>query len=302
MNWETLNWPALARLRTAFLAGTAGAADYWRDDRDLESYDQTFAQRIGWKWDHVLAELAQRNWSPPDGVVVDWGCGTGIAARAFLGKFGAAAASQMMFWDRSPLAMQFAARRARAKFPGLNVWLDAPPDHTFGTLLLSHVLTELSDQQTEELLIVAGHARAVIWVEPGTPAVSRRLIALRERLQPVFQIVAPCPHQGHCGLLQAGNERHWCHHFAQPPPQVFTDGNWTRFAKIAGVDLRSLPVSYLVLDKRPVPAGPALRVIGRPRVYKAHALLLGCDDTGVRDRPLQKRDHPEEFRRWKKGR
>ena len=79
------------------------------------------------------------------------------------------------------------------------------------------------------------------------------------------------------------------------------DGNWARFAKIAGVDLRSLPSSFLVLDKRPRPQSAEVRGIGRPRVYKAHALLLGCDASGVRDYRQTKREQPDEFRRLKKG-
>ena len=79
------------------------------------------------------------------------------------------------------------------------------------------------------------------------------------------------------------------------------DGHWARFAKIAGVDLRSLPLSFLVLDKRLQSPTDAVRVIGRPRVYKAHALLLGCDASGVRDYRQMKREAPEEFRRLKKG-
>ncbi|MEI6085322.1 MAG: hypothetical protein WCS70_13625, partial [Verrucomicrobiota bacterium] len=84
MTWDEIDWDALNRLRAGFLAG---ATDYWRSERDLASYDLTFAQRIGWKWDFVLAELKRLGWQPPVGPVVDWGCGSGIAGRAFLGEF-----------------------------------------------------------------------------------------------------------------------------------------------------------------------------------------------------------------------
>jgi hypothetical protein len=60
-------------------------------------------------------------------------------------------------------------------------------------------------------------------------------------------------------------------------------------------------LSFLVLDKRPVLQADEIRVIGRPRVYKAHALLLGCDAGGVRDYRQTKRESPDEFRRLKKG-
>jgi hypothetical protein len=303
MDWEKVDWKALARLRTAFLDGSAGTQDYWRNENDLESYDQTFGQRIRWKWDYVLNELKQRGWSPPAtaGEVIDWGCGSGVATRSFLDHFGVDSSVTFLFWDRSSLAMQYAARKAREAFPDIKVWLERPPEQMSGTLLISHALTELADTQLNELLGLAAHATVVIWVEPGTYDASRKLIAVRERLRSGFQLVSPCTHQAACGMLTPENERHWCHHFAPSPPEVFMDGHWARFAKIAGVDLRSLPLSFLVLDKRPVPQPDGMRVIGRPRVYKAHALLLGCESSGVRDYRQTKREQPDQFRRLKKG-
>lgn len=301
MDGNTIDWSALERLRTAFLAGTAGADDYWQSEADLASYDATFAQRIGWKWDYVLAELTRRGWSPPKGELLDWGCGSGIAARAFLDHFGTDAVRKLHVWDRSTLAMEFAARRARTKYPGLKIASSLPDSPA--VLLLSHVLTELNPEAASSLVELAARAECLLWVEPGTYEASRALIAIREQLRGVFHVVAPCTHQTACGMLAPQNQRHWCHHFARPPAAVFTDGLWARFANLIGIDLRDLPLSFLVLDKRsvaPMPSGAA-RVIGHPRIYKAHALLLGCDADGVRERQLTKRALPEEFRRWKKG-
>jgi hypothetical protein len=301
MDWSNIDWQTLERLRTAFLAGTAGGTDYWQSESDLASYDVTFAQRIGWKWDYVLAELTRRGWTPPGGELLDWGCGSGIAGRAFLDHFGANTASALRLWDRSPLAMCFAAARARQKYPGLEIrqGLAEQP----ATLLISHVLTELAPEQVQALADFAAQATAVIWVEPGTYEASLTLIAVRERLRGKLNVVAPCTHQARCGILAPENERHWCHHFAAPPSGVFQDGNWARFAKMLGIDLRDLPLSFLVLDSRPTPALPAgaARVIGHPRIYKPHALLLGCDETGVRERRLTKRAFPAEYKRLKKG-
>jgi len=294
---HSIDWAALTRLRQAFLDGTAGAKDYWRSESDLASYDATFGQRIRWKWDFVLGELKRRNWQPPAGNVLDWGCGTGVASRAFLRHFGTAALSKLYLSDRSPLAMQFAARQLD---PSIPVWLEAKPGPA-EVILLSHVLTELSPAVLEELLLLARQAMAVIWVEPGTFAVSRQLIALRERLRGAFQLVAPCPHQAACGMLAAGKERHWCHFFAPSPPEVFTNGDWARFGKLAGIDLRSLPVSYLVLDQRPVAVTESVRALGRARVYKAHALVLECTAAGVRERRVTKRESPALFRQLRKN-
>src|SRR6478735_1500904 len=292
MNWDEIDWTALERMRTAFLAGTAGATDYWQSEADLAAYDATFAQRIGWKWDFVLGELQHRGWTPPTGELLDWGCGSGVAGRAFLDHFGGEAVQGLRVWDRSTLAMNFAARRAREKFPQLIVetttGLEAAPG---GTLLISHVLTELTQEQTESLVATAATAECVVWVEPGTYEASLTLIAVRERLRGHFNVVTPCTHQEQCGILAPQNERHWCHHFATPPPEVFTDSNWSRFANLLGIDLRDLPLSFLVLDKRPVPAWPkdAARLIGHPRLYKGYAMLLGCAATGVSEQRLSQR-------------
>lgn len=299
----TPDWQALDRLRTAFLDGSAGTPDYWQRASDLASYDATFAQRIGWKWDYVLGELDQRGWQPPpDATLLDWGCGSGIAARAYLDWHGPESVRGAWFWDRSALAMRWAAQAARAKYPGLQVNEGQPPAASI--VLVSHVLGELNEPDTDALLDSLQGATSVLWVEPGTAETSRRLIAVRERLSPTFAVVAPCTHGATCGLLAPGNERHWCHHFAPSPPAVYTDPFWGHFARMTGVDLRSLPLSFLVLDRRkpqPLPEG-SVRVLGRPRVYKAHALIQVCDAAGVTECEVHRRQLPAAFRELRKGR
>ena len=302
MNWDSPNWSTLDRLRRGFLEGTAGRRDYWQSEDDLAAYDLTFARRIGWKWDYVLADLTRLGWRPPSGAVTDWACGTGIAGRTFLRHFGDLGVSELVLSDRSRLAMDFALKEAQAACPGLCVRCDARGTVSGGTLLVSHVLDELGRAERESLLAQASAATSILWVEPGSYETSRALVAwVREVLRGSFGIVAPCTHQRVCGLLVPENERAWCHHFAPSPSEVYMDGNWGRFAKMAGIDLRSLPLSYLVLDNRPMPALPAgaVRLIGRPRIQKAHALLFVCDASGVREKRLAKRLFPAEFRQCK---
>lgn len=301
MDEHAIDWAALQRLRDGFLEGAAGRADYWQRPGDLASYDETFGRRIAWKWDYVLAELVRRGWVPPPGPALDWGCGSGVAGRAFLGHFGPKSVAALAFWDRSRLAMQFAAEKARSALPGVAVQC-GPPPASVGTLLMSHVLTELSPTQVTDLLARAAGATAVIWVEPGTQIAASRLVAARERLRGEFQLVAPCPHQGPCGMPAAEAAGHWCHHFAPSPAEAFTSRGWARFARIAGVDLRSLPLAFLVLDKRPAAALPpgTVRVLGRPRILK-FALATSCEPDGIHERRVMKRTLPEEFRAMKRG-
>ena len=97
------------------------------------------------------------DWTPPPGELLDWGCGSGIAGRAFLDYFGQDAVTTLRLWDRSPRAVQFAAGRARQKYPGLAVQSGLPD--SLATLLISHVLTELTPEQTEALADFARRRR-----------------------------------------------------------------------------------------------------------------------------------------------
>ncbi|HET7535268.1 MAG TPA: small ribosomal subunit Rsm22 family protein [Candidatus Didemnitutus sp.] len=309
MNWESLDWEVLDRLRETFLSDKKTDGPYWHTITDLECYDFTYGERIGWKWDAVLAELKQRGWSPAaGGTILDWGCGSGIAGRRVLDFFGGQNFSALFVHDHSPLAMEFAEHRARTLFPSLPVaradYRLINGDAPIGLLVVSHVLNELNDIARAELAGLLARAQAVLWVEPGTHEVSRALVGWREELRTAgFQVVAPCTHQAGCGLLAPENERHWCHHFADPPTGIYADSNWVKFGQRAGIDLRSLPYSFLVLDRRPIqqPAD-ASRILGDPRLYKGYAKIFNCSAAGVEELTLQQRVDKELFKSLKRAR
>lgn len=302
-HWTPQELKALQRIRERFLNGTAGEADYWRVPEDVTLYDSTFAERIGWKWDAVLGELRRRGWWPQSTQVLDWGCGSGIAHRRALAEW--PEIRSLAVHDRSPMARRFAEDKARAVFPGITIAQGSPATTPETLLLVSHVINELPPQELDALLELARGAGEVIWVEAGTHADSRRLIEVRERLLGEFAAVAPCTHQARCGLLTTGNAPHWCHHFATPPSEIFQDARWAEFGREMGIDLRSLPYSFLVLERPratpPTPAGFS-RIIGEPRESKGFARVLSCHEQGVNDLMLQKRDAPALFKAMQKGR
>ncbi len=325
MNWEHLDWEILDRLRQTFLSDAKTAGPYWHTITDLECYNLTYGERIGWKWDAVLAELKQRGWAPPAGAtVLDWGCGSGIAGRRVVEFFDPASIARLLVHDHSELAMDFSEHHGRRRFSGLTVgradscFLES--DDSIGVLVLSHVLNELDEAARAELSALCARAQTILWVEPGTHEVSRALGGWREKLRAAgLQAVAPCPHNTACGVLAAGNERHWCHFFASPPASLHADSGWVKFGQRAGIDLRSLPYSFLVLDRRPVAAlyecrddgtgpdgghRPPLQlscVLGEPRHYKGYAKIFNCDADGVAELMLQKREAPELFKALKRG-
>jgi len=290
VNFEDLNWDILDRLRATFLEGKPVRRAYWTSDEDLAQYDVTYGERIGWKWDAVLADLRDIGWTPPAAVdrVLDWGCGSGVAGRRVLQAYPTLRTLQLH--DRSPCAVNFAARRAREAIPGVAVHpMETAPDTAHGALVvLSHVCNELDPRAEARLLSLVTTASAVLWVEPGTHAVSRRLQGFRERLKDSHDIIAPCTHAASCPLLARGRERDWCHQFATPPPRAFTDGHWVRFARRAGIDLRSLPFAWLVLgsqgggDSNPGREAWS-RVVGRLRVGRNGATGVACSSSGIED-------------------
>ena len=296
---DAKHWPALERLREIFLSGQPVRGSYWTCREDLEAYDATLGERIGWKWDAVLDELGRLGWSPPTGPLVDFGCGSGIASRRVVGRGSSDRFPEIRLLDKSPLATGFAASRLRGVAPRSRVVevgsSDVVEAMAGSTVLLSHVLGEMLPAARRQLSAALAAAAAVIWVEPGTHADSRALIAMREELLGVFRPVAPCVHAIRCGLLAAGQERHWCHFFATPPKGVMADPDWAAFAAHMGIDLRSVPYSYLVLQRGQQPvletsdSGDPNRVLGTPRIYKGFSRLFCCAEGGVEELELPRR-------------
>jgi ribosomal protein RSM22 (predicted rRNA methylase) len=304
--WLPHEIQTLTRLRDGFIAGCAGATDYWQSTEDLALYDRTFAQRIGWKWEAVLGELSLRGWKPSSELLVDWGCGSGIATRTVLahwpGQFG-----RVHLLDRSPMAHAYAAGQLRACAPEVVPRVgDVDAALAEGALLLlSHVLTELSEAQLGRLLTQAAAATAFIWVESATHSNARRLMEMiRDKLLATGQwrAVAPCTHSEKCPMVQPEHSRHWCHHFARVPSDAHQNREWRELSTKLGLDLRVLPYSFLVMERSGGSApseGAAAglsRVIGEPREFKGHLKVLSCGEDGLSEKVLQKRDAPALFK------
>ncbi len=304
MTWDDIDWNCLARQRERFLDGSPGTGPYWASASDLENYDFTYGERIGWKWDAVLDELDGRKWRPSKGAILDWGCGSGVASRRVIEKFGPESFTELHVWDHSELARSFARNRAVADFPGLAV-SDAKGiisgDAPIGLLVISHVLNELSAEDLSALGMLSRRSRAVLWTEPGSREISRSLGSIRDQWGREFRVVAPCTHSNPCPIREEGNERHWCHHFAPPPPLIFADSNWVKFGQRAGIDLRSLPYAFIALDRDwPGPEPGLSRVIGRPEHFKPYARLLNCDSGGLSELTAMKRENPGLYKELEK--
>ena len=216
-------------------------------------------------------------------------------------------AARLVVHDHSALAMDYAEHRARKAFPALTVERASYrflQEGAIDVLVVSHVLNELDEAGRAELAGLVSRAQIVVWVEPGTHEVSRALAGWRERLRGEgWLVAAPCTHAAACGLFAPENERHWCHFFASPPPEIFANSEWVRFGQRAGIDLRSLPYSFLVLDRRAsAPPAGVSRILGEPRIYKGYAKIFNCDADGVSELNLQQRADKALFKALKRPR
>ena len=294
----------IERLRELFLddgRGEQALPDYWRDDRDLLAYDRVLGARIGWKWDAALAECRDRGFARADDqLVLDYGCGSGIAARAFVAAFGA---REVRCFDRSQRAAEFACRSVRMARPNVTTApLRAVHDQSPDVLLVSHVLGELDPASEQHLRALIARSQRVLIVEPGNHRVARRLAALRDTLLDTFTVLAPCPHALACPTL--GNDQDWCHFFAAPPPSVFTDGDQVRTMKALGIDARALPYAFLALLRGPgaptTDSPPQNRLLGRAELFPHTLRAQLCTTAGLQTVELQKRHHAELWRTVKK--
>ncbi len=301
---RSIDWELLQHMRQGFLDAEGHLPDYWHDERWLAAYEMTLAQRIRWKWQAVLGVLAERlqGWQELP-TIVDWGCGTGIASRSLLGVM-PRAETLVQVYDRSPVAAQFAVQQIRQEFPTQKVEVLPTlrvPEGPF-ILLVSHVLSELDQQVSSQLLALAQSAAAVLWVEPGRRLESRHLSHIRNELLASHRVLGPCLHQKSCGALSPGHEQDWCHFFAPIPGEVHQSAFWREFSKRMKIDLRSLPVSWLaverlVMNPQPNSAGdPLALILGRSRTFKGYCRWLACTMEGLRSGDFQKKNSKDIFR------
>lgn len=276
-----IDWDRLRELRDRFLDPEPIAEPYWSSNRLLKDYDTTLGERIGWKWDAVIHELKDRGWRPPSPFLTDLGCGTGIAARRMLQAF-PGAFQQVTLWDHSPQAMTFARQKLKHECPEVKVVLAKQAAPVQGVAVISHLLTELSDEAASDLVEQVESAQAVVWVEPGTFATSRMLIEVREALRDRFTVRAPCTHQQACGLLTEENSGHWCHHFAPAPQGAHQDPFWGHFRREMNLDIGPLAYSFLVLDHSAPASNPdQAHVIGNTLRFPKFLRALTCREAGV---------------------
>lgn len=184
----------------------------------------------------VLDEL--ETYAPPAKPlrVLDFGCGPGTAAIAYLRRRKPAQLTLVDTVDEALDDARFFCRALGVEATALN---EAPPG-PFDLILAAHVYSE-TEPRLEGLLADGGH---LVVLEPALKDRTRKLMEWRDRMAAAgLRVAAPCLDRARCPMLERDDL--WCH----------MDVPWPRPASVAEVDRRlgfdkeSLKFAYAVVTR-----------------------------------------------------
>jgi ribosomal protein RSM22 (predicted rRNA methylase) len=283
------------------LAGTTAAGLTRNVERLIETYrsgetpvtpilataDDVFAYvayRMPATYAVVRAALLQLQIGVPDfqpRTLVDFGAGTGAASWAAAEVWPTLAG--VILLEQSTAAIALGQRLMRNSSSTLlegAAWRQwrlstiAADAENADVATAAYVLGELTEQQQAILVgLLMASAPTVVVIEPGTPAGFARIIRARTALiAGGFTIVAPCPHELTCPMLE---RRDWCH-FAERLDR----SRIHRSVKAGELSYEDEKYSYVAAVRRPAHR-PASRILRHPQLRKGLVSLELCTASGA---------------------
>lgn len=175
-------------------------------------------------------------------------------------------------WDKSPALLPATTSWRRAD-------LAAPDDVPSADLVIvSYVLGEITTDEGDALVRAAAAAgRAVVVIEPGTPAGSGRVMRARRSLTGAgLHLGAPCPHDSACPMEEGGD---WCHFSVRVGRSALH-----RRLKAGSLSYEDEKYSFVAGSRHPVRPAPA-RIVRHPIFRKGVVgLRLCCGPPGLETR------------------
>jgi ribosomal protein RSM22 (predicted rRNA methylase) len=178
---------------------------------------------------------------------------------------------------------------ARVDWRNADVTRDAERLAPSDLVTLAYVLDELSPEQRDKLVdrLWSLTSGALVIVEPGTTAGWRRILDARARLIAAgAHILAPCPHQSACPIV----EPDWCHFAAR-----VARSRVHRLAKEADVPWEDEKYIYLAASRTPAAPAPA-RVLSPPESATGRVRLKLCRPDGAAESRLVTRREGDAFK------
>jgi ribosomal protein RSM22 (predicted rRNA methylase) len=254
----------------------------------------------------VFARLVQAMPDFAPASLLDVGAGPGTASWAALAAWPAIAAVTMR--DHNP-ALRALARRLTDAGPlaGAEIVAGDAGEATgkADLAVASYVLAEMPDDDAARLArrLWQQADRALVLIEPGTPAGFARIRAARAALiEAGAHVAAPCTHDNMCPMAESiGASRSdnqisdWCH-FSQRLPR---SRDHMRL-KDASVPFEDERYAYVAVTREPMPRGGA-RMVAPPLEAKPGLTFRVCDESGLSARFVPARDRVETRRVRRKG-
>lgn len=215
------------------------------------------------------------DWSPRS--LLDVGAGPGVAAWAAVAAW--PSLEQLTLVEAEPEMIA----AGRELMPA-GRWVQADVTAARGPadlVIASYVLGELREPVAPILWEQA--ADTIAFVEPGTPAGYRRVVAARAAvIEAGGFTVAPCPHDLPCPLP----EDDWCHFGVRLPRSKLH-----RRAKGVELGYEDEKFSYAVLSREPV-AKAVARIIRQPQIRSGHVNLVTSEADGIHTRTVSRKLGP----------
>ena len=145
-------------------------------------------------------------------------------------------------------------------------------------------LGEIPEKKQKNLLKLAWETsnKAVILIEPGTPAAFKNILEARKYLIEMGgHVLAPCPHNLQCPLVE---KKDWCHFSVRLQRSSL-------HRKIKGADLgyEDEKFCYMILAKEP-PEKTLPRIIKSPRKHSGYVELELCTKEGIIEKKISSKE------------
>ena len=269
------------RLIDTYRSGTTPVTPILASAGDVLAYA---AYRMPATYAVVRAALQQLQFGVQDfqpHTLVDFGAGTGSVAWAAADVWPTLRGVTLL--EQSAAAIELGSRlmhRSSSALLDSAAWqqwclttIEADAGHA-DVATTAFVLGELTEQQQAALVgLLMTSAPTVIVIEPGTPAGFARIIRARTALIDAgFTIVAPCPHEFTCPMLERGD---WCH-FAQRLDR----SRMHRSVKAGELSYEDEKYSYVAATREPAQR-PASRILRHPQVRKGLVAFELCTSSGT---------------------
>ena len=216
--------------------------------------------------------LQRPDWKPTS--LLDLGAGPGVAAWAALEAWPSLKSVTLVEVEPEMVAA------GRELMPDAR-WVQEDVSAATGPadlVVASYLLGELAKPAVGRLWERA--ADTIAFVEPGTPAGYRRILAARAAvLEAGGFTIAPCPHDLPCPLPP----HDWCHFGVRLPRSKLH-----RRAKGVELGYEDEKFSYAVLCREPVRKAEA-RIIRQPQIRSGHVNLVTCEGDGIHTRTVSRK-------------